>query len=189
MRTGTEFNVSRIRWFDKRGGNRSECAGQEEFVSLFEAERTTLQRLALLLTANSEAAERSLALALRECIAIGSVSKDWVLAWARRVVIRNAISVVMEPGEQSLAGLNGNGERGPVMISGDSSLVPFADSQQILALPDLDRLVFVICILERHSIHDCALLLGKSPRDINQTRQRIANQLVQIDESRFTTFW
>lgn len=105
-----------------------------------------------------------------------------MLAWARRVVIRNAINVVMEPGEQSFAGMNCNAEIGSVVFSEDDSLGQIANLQPILALPDLDRLVFVISILERHSIHDCALLLGRSPRDINEARQRAADQIKQIDE-------
>ena len=174
--------MGRFRWFDKRESGRGTYASKEEFVSLFESERMALQGLALLLTANSEAAERCLVLALRECIANCSVSRDWVLAWARRVVIRNAINVVMEPGEQSFAGMNCNAEIGSVVFSEDDSLGQIANLQPILALPDLDRLVFVISILERHSIHDCALLLGRSPRDINEARQRAADQIKQIDE-------
>lgn len=178
-----EINVSRFHWFDKREGDRGEYASKEEFVGLFESERMALQRLALLLTANSEAAERCLVLALGECIASSSVSKDWVLAWARRVVIRNAINVVMQSGEQSFAGMNGNAEGGPIMFSEDGSPGQIADSQPIPALSDLDRLVFVICILEGHSIHDCALLLGRSPRDIDEARQRATDRMKHIHES------
>ena len=175
--------MGRFRWFDKRESGRGAYASKEEFVSLFESERMALQGLALLLTANSEAAERCLVLALRECIANCSVSRDWVLAWARRVVIRNAINVVMESEEQSFAGMNCNAEIGSVAFSEDDSLGHIANLQSILTLPDLDRLVFVISILERHSIRDCALLLGRSSRDISEARQRAADQIKQIDES------
>ena len=52
----------------------------------------------------------------------------------------------------------------------------------MLDIPEFDRLVFVICVLERYSMLDCALLLGRSPRDINEARQRVGNQVGQIDE-------
>jgi DNA-directed RNA polymerase specialized sigma24 family protein len=178
-----EINVSRFHWFDKRESDRGECASKEEFVSLFEAERMALYRLALLLTANSEAAECCLVLAFRECIANSSVSKEWAFVWARRAVIRNAINVVVQWGEQPFAGMNGSAEGGSIEFSEDGPLGQIANSQPVLALPDLDRLVFVICILERHSIHDCALLLGKPLRDINVARQRAIDQIKQIDES------
>jgi DNA-directed RNA polymerase specialized sigma24 family protein len=177
-----EINVSRFHWFDKRESDRGRYASKEEFVSLFESERMALHRLALLLTANSEAAERCLVLALGECIASSSVSKDWALAWTRRVVIRNAINVVMQPREQSSAKMNGNAEGEPVVFSEDGSPGEIAYSQPILALPDPDRLVFVICVLEDHSIHDCALLLGRSPQDIDEARQRATDRIKQIHE-------
>lgn len=175
--------MNRLRWFDKRESDGGRYASKEEFVRLFESERRALQRLALLLTANSEASERCLVLALRECIANSSVSKDWALTWARRVVIRNAINLIASPGEQPFTELNGNAERGEDVFSEDGSPSPMPNPQPILALPDLDRFVFVICILERHSIHDCALLLGRSLRDINEARQRATDQMKQVYES------
>jgi len=177
-----EMNVSKFRWFYKRENDRGKYASKEEFVSLFESERMVLQGLALLLTASSEAAERCLSLALQECIANSSVSKDWMLAWARRMIIRNAINVVMEPEEHLFTRLSGNAETGSIVFSEDGSLDQIANSHLILALPDFDRLVFVICILERHPIQDCALLLDRPPREINEARQRAIDQVKQIDD-------
>ena len=167
--------VSRFRWFDKGESDRGKYACKEEFVSVFESERMVLQRLALLLTANTEAAERCLALALQECIASSSVSKDWVLAWARRVVIRNAANLVME--------MKGNAERGSIVFTEDGSLSQIANFEAILALPDLDRLVFVICILECHSVQDCALLLERPPREVIEARRRATDQFKEMDQS------
>jgi hypothetical protein len=52
----------------------------------------------------------------------------------------------------------------------------------ILSLPDFDRLVFVICVLERYSILDCALLLTRSPKDVNEARVRASNQVASFEE-------
>ena len=49
-------------------------------------------------------------------------------------------------------------------------------------VPEFERFVFIICVLERYSIHDCALLLGKSPREVNEARHRVSSQVGQIDE-------
>jgi len=65
--------------------------------------------------------------------------------------------------------------------SPDDSLGAIAASESILDLPEFERFVLVICVLEHYSIHDCALLLGKSPRDIKEARQRVGNQVGQID--------
>jgi DNA-directed RNA polymerase specialized sigma24 family protein len=173
----------KVRWFGKTVSDRCEYAREEEFVSVFECERVGLQRLALLLTANSEAVKRCLIRAFRECIASSSVSKEWVLSWTRRMVIRNAISLVMGPGGQSFVNTNDDADNGLIAFSPDDLLGAIATSESILDLPELERFVFVICVLERYSIHDCALLLGKSPREVNEVRHRVGNQVGQIDDS------
>ena len=171
----------KVRWFRKTVSERCEYARKDEFVSVFDCERAGLQRLALLLTANSEAAKRCLIRAFRECVASSSVSNEWVLSWTRRMVIFNAISLIMRPGGRSFVNTNDDADNGLIAFSPDDSLGAIAASESILDLPELERFVLVICVLERYSIHDCALLLGKSPRDINEARQRVDNQVGQID--------
>lgn len=172
----------KVRWFGKTVSERCEYARKEEFVSIFECERVALQRLALLLTANSEAAKRCLIRAFRECVASSSVSKEWVLSWTRRMVIRNAICLVMGPGGQSFISTSDEANNGLIAFSPDDSLGAMATSESILDLPEFERFVFIICVLERYSIHDCALLLGKSPREVNEVRHRVGSQVGQIDE-------
>ena len=171
-----------VRRFGKSANERYEYAGRKDFVSLFERERVSLQRLALLLTLNPQSARRCLIGAFRDCIASSSVSKEWVPSWTRRMVIRNAISLVMSPGGQSFVNTNDDADNGLIAFSPDDSLGAIAGSASILDLPEFDRFVFVICVLERYSMHDCALLLGRSPRDISEARQRVGNQVGQIDE-------
>jgi len=173
--------VTRARWFGKRVSERCEYASKEEFGSAFECEQARLQTLALSLTANSETAKQCLIRAFRECIASSSVSKEWVLCWARRAVIRNAIRLVMGPDGQSFVNPNDDPDNGLIVFSPDDSLGEIATAESILNLPELDRFVFVICVLERYSIHDCALLLGKSPAEISEVRHRVGNKVGQID--------
>ena len=177
-----ESNVRKVRWLGQKANSRGEYATKEEFASVFECEGASLQRLALLLTANSEAAKRCLIRTFRECIASSSVYREWVLSWTRRMAIRNAISLVMGPGGQSFVNKNDDPDNGLIAFSLDDSLGTFAESEWILDLPELDRFVFVICVLERYSIYDCALLLGRSPRDINDARQRVGNEVGEIDK-------
>jgi DNA-directed RNA polymerase specialized sigma24 family protein len=172
----------KVRWFGRTISEKCEYARKEEFASVFESERAGLQRLALLLTANSEAAKRCLIRAFRECITGSSVSREWVLSWTRRMVIRNAISLVMGPGGQRFVNTNDDAGNGLIAFSPDDSLATIAESESILDLPEFDRFVFVICVLERYSMHDCALLLGRSPREVNEARRRVGNQVGQIDQ-------
>jgi DNA-directed RNA polymerase specialized sigma24 family protein len=169
------------RWLGQKASDKGKYDSEEEFASVFESERVSLLSLALLLTANVEGANKCLMLALRECMACIPVSKGWILTWARRVVIRSAISLVMGSRERVFVGTNGNAEKELIVFPANDSPGTI-DARQILDLPVLDRFVFVICILERYSMHDCALLLGRSPGDIRKARRRAGNQVRQVDE-------
>lgn len=98
----------KVHWFGRKLSERHEYARIEEFVSLFERERASLRRLALLFTANSEAAKQCMIGAIRECIVNSSVFKEWVLTWTRRMVLRNAIRIVMVTEGQSFVDTNDN---------------------------------------------------------------------------------
>lgn len=172
----------KVHWLRKKQSARGEYTGEEEFVSVFECERAGLQRLAILLTANSDSVRCCLIRALRECISTSSVSRQWALRWTRRVVIRNAISLVMSRGNESSANTGDDKDEGLITFSPDDSPGAIAGSESILDLPDFDRFVFVICILERYSVYDCALLLGRSLRDVVEARQRVDKQVRRIGE-------
>lgn len=45
-------------------------------------------------------------------------------------------------------------------------------SSAILALPDFERFVYVLSILEGCSDQECSILLGVSPQQIQETRLR-----------------
>ena len=172
----------KFHWFRRMVNEGDEYARLEELLRVFECERAGLQRLALLLTGNSEAVKPCLSRALRDCISSISVSRDWILRWTRRVIIRNAINLVMNPGRDSLVETSDDTVNGLIAFSHDDSLVATADFDSICALPELDRLVYVICILEHYSMYDCALLLGRSLREVNEARQRVGDYLGQICE-------
>lgn len=170
-----------MRWRRRVAGEQDEYVSREEFVGIFESEQAGLRRLALLLTANADTADQCLRLALRQCTATGFVLKGWALIWARRVVVRNAISL-MKSGQQSFAEANGDADK-ELLICPEGRLPgPVANDQQILRLPEFDRFVFVICVLERYSVRDCAVLLGTSLRDISDARQRASRQLDHRDD-------
>lgn len=177
-----ENNVSRVRWLGRKGHVRGDYASREEFAKAFASERAGLHMLALSLTGDSEAARRCLISTFRECLASSSVSRDWVLRWTRRMVIRHAISFVMGPGNQSFVDKKDDVKHGLIGFSPDDSPGTFVESGSILDLPELDRFVFVICVLERYSMYDCALLLGKSPRDVIEARERVGIQVGQMGE-------
>jgi len=153
-------------------------ATTDDFQRLFAREMTDLFRLSLQLTADAEKAESCLIFAMRECFANSTVSKGWALIWARRTLVRNAIRLVL--GTENAIPYNVYSEAGPDfhLQPSEFRIEALRDSLAILTLPDFDRLAFVICVLERYSILDCALLLKRSPKDVNNARVRAINQVV-----------
>ena len=152
-------------------------AAAEDFEQFFANQNTDLFRLSLQLTADAEKAERCLILAMRDCFFRSNVLKDRVGTWARRMVMRNAIRLVWGRSNDILV------ESGSEFHSQPSycSLEALRESVAILTLPDLERLAFVICILERYSILDCALLLRKAPREVYEAIVRATSQVIPLE--------
>ena len=177
MRSSLQFHSNQFKSIED-----DTYATTDDFQRLFARDMTDLFRLSLQLTADAEKAESCLILSMRESFANSSVAKEWGRIWVRRTVIRNAIRLVL--GANSIVPGNIDCEE----VS-DFHLQPtgnrieaLRNSLSILRLPDLDRLIFVICVLERYSILDCALLLKRSPKDVNNARLRAINQVVFAEE-------
>ncbi len=179
MKSAIQFHSNQFKLIEE-----DTYATTEDFQRLFTREMTDLFRLSLHLTADAETAESCLILAMRECFANSTVSKGWALIWARRTVIRNAIRLVLGTENAPSNDIYSYSEAGP-----DFHLQPsryrietLQGSVAIFRLPDFDRLAFVICALERYSILDCALLLRRSPKDVNDARVRAINQVLSAED-------
>jgi DNA-directed RNA polymerase specialized sigma24 family protein len=159
-------------------------AVNHEFQQLFATETTDLFRLSLNLTANTETAERCLILAMRECLQSNCVfnSRKLTRAWARRVVIRIAIQLVQgkespKPGG-SIGGTASHVQSQPNQYRTNAA----PESLAVLDLPDFDRLVYVICVLEHYSVAHCALHLRRSLKDVDDARVRATIRVVLAEE-------
>jgi DNA-directed RNA polymerase specialized sigma24 family protein len=154
------------------------CATSKDFEQIFADEMTDLFRLALFLTADAEQAESCLILAMRDCFSRSSVSRTRVHTWARRMVMRNAIRLVWETPRDIL----GESAFEFYLQPSEHRLEAMRESIAILTLPGFDRLAFVICVLERYSILDCALLLRKAPQDVHEAVVRATDQVVSAEQ-------
>ncbi len=177
MKGAVQFRSNRVQSVQKDA-----YATMGDFQGLFAREMTDLFRLSLHLTADVEKAERCLILAVSECFANTTVSKGWAAIWARRTVVRAAIRLVL--GAEFAMPIDICGDAGPDfhLQPSEYRVEALRDSLAILELPDFDRLAFVICVLERYSVLDCALLLKRSPKDVNEARVRAINRVVSADE-------
>lgn len=177
MKSAIQFQRNRFRSIEDEP-----YATTDDFQRLFTREMVDLFRLSLHLTADAEKADMCLILAIRDCFANSNVGKNWALVWARRMVVCNAIRLVMGT-EGASPGID-ESNIGPEIHLRPSEyrIEALRESLAILELPDLDRLVFVICVLERYPILDCALLLRRSVKDVACARVRAISQIVSVEE-------
>ena len=157
-------------------------ATPDDFQQLFAMEMDDLFGLSFRLTVDAEKAESCLIRAMRECFDSScQVLKKWAGNWVRRAVIRNAIRQVLDKENTLYDGIFCDIGSEFYLQPSQYRVEELRESLAVLDLPDFDRLVFVICVLERYSILDCALLMKKSPNDVNDARVRAINQVIEAE--------
>jgi DNA-directed RNA polymerase specialized sigma24 family protein len=162
---------------------KSAYAVREEFEQLFAKHRTDLLRLSLQLTADARKADTCLNLAMKDCLCASGIARDHLRVWARRTVINHAIRLAWGITNDSLCKPDFEFHLQP---SG-RAVEKLQESTAILGLPVLDRLAFVICVLERHSILDCALLLRQKVQIVQQAIVRAGEQLLKSEKEQFVS--
>ena len=122
-----------------------------------------LYLLAFLLTGNHTEAEQCFVATIDDAVTATGVFKGWEHTWNKRCLIVNAIRRVFR---EPVA--NGGKRDAASGVDADSGLGAFRSVARLG--PPLLRFVFVISVLEGYSDHECALLLGRSQRDIREAR-------------------
>ena len=153
-------------------------AAPEDFEAIFTEQNTDLLRLSLQLTADAEKAEACLVLTTRDCYFRSRIPKVQVRAWVRRLVIRNAVRLLWGTPDDILC----NPDFEFYLQPGGYALDLLRESIAILGLPVLDRLAFVICVLERFSVPDCAVFLRKTPVEVHAAILRAIHQVIGAEE-------
>lgn len=137
-----------------------EHATRGDFEKIFRDDMSALHLLALLLTADHAKAEECFVAGLEESIQGNAVFRQWARAWSKRVIIRNAIQMLSPvPGQPSSA---------PTLQAAGSERDRLMSV--VWELPPFERFVFVISVLEGHSVSDSASLLGCSVTDLTRAR-------------------
>lgn len=137
-----------------------------DFCRIFGKDMDRLYLLSLLLTADPQLAEECFVRGLEDAIKSNRVFKEWVQAWARRMIIQGAIRMIQpqptKDGEPSATSNHSSG----------SEAESAGRITAIVALPAFERFVFVISVLERYSDQDCSLLLGSTRAEVIAARTR-----------------
>lgn len=136
---------------------------QNDYVRLFADSAEPLQWLCYTLTGDKALSDKVLGAALEQSLkGADRVFRDWMMSWARRLIIQACIRLVRPTGQsmEECACLHHKKEEGI------SDLVELALSQpsevlqqRLLNLDPLPRFVFVLRALEGYSRRDTALLL------------------------------
>jgi len=146
----------------------------EDFCSVFIENLNELYQLSFLLTADHHKAEQCFVTGLEDSARENHVFKEWARSWAKRVIIQNAIRQLKpRPLATSFS------------LAPPPDVVPLASDQgrhfevdQVLALEDFERFVFVMSVLERYSEHECSLFLNCSLHEIRDARARAIADLM-----------
>lgn len=144
----------------------AEYATADDFQNHFASEMTDLFHLAFLLTADIKKAEHCIILSMHQSMERGQVFKAWLPVWIRNTVIQNGVAIVERFRGRSL------GEASIPSIPETQQIGACDDLAAVVQLSDLDRLVWVICILERYTTSHCAKLLSRSVQEVRDARNR-----------------
>ena len=179
---------------------------KSEMCAAFAKNTESLFRLSYLITGEQSKAESCFAQALDVAIASAAtvVSSDFVLSWAKRVVIKASINTLSQNDlQEEMASRALDPASLEDQLLEISSAPPVPRSRQdeadagwardplgegLLSLKPLLRVAFVLRYLERLSKRDIALLLDVSPTILNRALQSALVKLAACAGPRFLAF-
>jgi len=140
------------------GNGEKRYATREEFLKIFDEDMNGLYQLSFLLTGDHQKGERCFVAGIEDCAKENRVFREWARAWAKRVIVENAIRELHPRRSHS----NSFALLRAVFSHNQQSSGPIGhfEVDAVLGLADFERFVFVLCVLERYREHECALLLG-----------------------------
>jgi hypothetical protein len=158
------------------GNAEDQYATREDFRKILDEDLNRLYQLSFLLTADHQKAERCFVASIEDCADENRVFREWARAWTIRIVVENAIRDLSprptRSNSSSLTSLRTQESTGP---NG------YLDADSLMGLPDFDRFVFVLRVLERYPENECALLLGSLRSQVREACTCALKKLARID--------
>jgi hypothetical protein len=155
-------------------------ATREDFCKIFYEDLNGLYQLSLLLTGDHRKGERCFVAGIDDCAKENRVFREWARAWAKRVIVKNAVRE-LNPRRKDSSSCSI-----PTVFSHNrqsSSPIGHFDVDSVLGLADFERFVFVLCVLERYREYECALLLGCSASEVREARTQAIEELAKFRPS------
>ena len=153
-------------------------ATTDDFQNIFDEDVDGLYQLAYLLTADHGKAEQAFVGGVEDAVKSNRVFKEWAHSWAKRVVVQSAIRLM-----QPQAANPGEWDASYVMADTNPRQLKPAHFalQDVLALEQFERFVFVLTVLEHYNDREAGLLLSSMVMDVRQARakslEHIANSI------------
>jgi hypothetical protein len=162
------------------GNGEKRYATHEEFLKIFDEDMNGLYQRSLLLTGDHQKGERCFVAGIDDCAKENRVFREWARAWAKRVIVKNAIRELnprrKDSSSCSIRTVFSHNRQ-------SSSPIGHFDVDSVLGLADFERFVFVLCVLERYGEHECALLLGCSASEVREARTQAIEELAKFRPS------
>jgi len=155
-------------------------ASSSDFQRIFHEDMNGLYLLSFLLTADHEKAEQCFVSGLEDAVNGNRVFQEWARSWARRVIIKNAVSVI------NPRPLEGSAHSSPISVNSNGKTLAAEQQMEItavLGLEPFERFVYVLTVLEGYSDQDCSLLRGCARREVVAARSRALQQTGNLIES------
>jgi len=147
-----------------------------DFCRIFVEEMDRLYLLSFLLTSEHSLAEKCFVTGLEDSRRGNPVFKEWALFWTRRMIIQGAIKLIRPRPTY-------NRKPSPTPAGGSiHATTQPAEIANIVGLPQFERFVFVMSVLERHSFQECSLLLDCSRGDVIAARTWALRQVALASE-------
>jgi len=154
-------------------GFRDGYATCADFCEVFQSNDKQFYLLAYLLTADHWEAEECLLIAMDESFNERNVFRGWQQSWSKRCVIRKALSAI-----------SSGSRRGDQQLQGGVQRLLELELGTLLAtvvrLEPAERVVFVATVLERYSVQECGLLLGRPPESVKKLKLQAIGHLSEF---------
>jgi hypothetical protein len=148
----------------------------EDFCWLFVKEMDSLYLLSFLLTGEHSLAEKCFVHGFEDSRKGNPVFNEWARSWARRTIVQRAIQMIRPQTTH-------NRRSSPTSHGGAShAMTQPAEIVNIVGLPQFERFVFVMSVLERFSDRECSLLLDCTHGDVAAARTWALHQMAWAAE-------
>jgi DNA-directed RNA polymerase specialized sigma24 family protein len=142
---------------------REDYATRADFCEMLDREFKSFYLLAFLLTANHQQAEACFAATTEAALKEQAVFRGWARSWIKRSLIKNAIHIATPL-------LNGVSEKRDFWNGTQDQSNGDDEINAVAQLAPLERIVFIMSVLERYSIWNCSVLLGRSTSKVIEAR-------------------